>query len=194
MPLDVVTDNEAVAARREHPIAQGLVALAAVAVTVGLLLGLGALLLTRGLGIGDPVSTAVDTDSGGSQSMHLPKPEETATSAGPLVSLPPGDESNAAGSTASASPTTQIVLSAVQATVAPMQQIDLTGSYPGGEGAVLQVQRFENGGWQDFPVTTSVSGGSFSTYIQTSQAGANRFRMADTDSGTTSNEVTVRIG
>ena len=75
-----------------------------------------------------------------------------------------------------------------------MEQIDLTGVYPGGEGAILQVQRFEGGSWQDFPVTVSVSDGTFSTYVQTGQGGVNRFRVVDTDSGKPSNEVKVTIG
>ena len=75
-----------------------------------------------------------------------------------------------------------------------MQQIDLTGAYPGGEGAILQVQRFENGAWSDFPVTMSVSGGTFATFVQTAQVGPNKFRVVDTDSGVMSNEVRVTIG
>ncbi len=75
-----------------------------------------------------------------------------------------------------------------------MEQVDLTGIYPGGEGAVLQVQRFTSGSWSDFPVTVSVSDETFSTYVQTSQSGKNRFRVVDTDSGRTSNEVTVTVG
>ena len=64
-----------------------------------------------------------------------------------------------------------------------MQQIDLTGTYQAGEGAILQVQRMENGAWSDFPVTMSVSGGTFATYVQTSRTGPNEFRVVDTDSG-----------
>ncbi len=59
-----------------------------------------------------------------------------------------------------------------------MEQIDLTGVYPGGEGAILQVQRFENGTWTDFPASpVSVSDQTFSTYVQTGQPGVQRFRM-----------------
>ena len=36
----------------------------------------------------------------------------------------------------------------------------------------LQVQRFEGGGWTDFPVSAPVSGGQFTTYITTSRSGA----------------------
>ena len=75
-----------------------------------------------------------------------------------------------------------------------MEPIDLTGVYPGGEGAILQVQQFTDGKWDDFPVTTPVSDETFTTYIQTSQPGLNKFRVIDTKTGETSNEVRVRIG
>ena len=195
--VTVVADNGVVATRKEHPIVQGLVALVTVALTIGLLVGLAALLATQGLGLGEGSGAATDTESGGSQTMYLPKPEETAVSTGPLVSLLPGEETES-GSTGSPPPPVPvaagIVLSAGQTAVAQMQQIDLTGTYASGEGAVLQVQRFEGGVWQDFPVTATVTGGTFSTYIQTSQAGQVLFRMADTDTGATSNEVTITIG
>jgi hypothetical protein len=75
-----------------------------------------------------------------------------------------------------------------------MEPIDLTGVYPGGEGAILQVQQLSDGKWDDFPVTTPVSNETFTTYIQASAVGLNRFRVIDTNSGKTSNEVRVRIG
>ena len=87
-----------------------------------------------------------------------------------------------------------ISLSASQTAVGPMDQIDLTGTYPSGEGAILQVQRFEGGSWSDFPVTVSVSNQTFSTYVQTSQPGENRFRVVDTDTRRVSNEVKVSVG
>jgi hypothetical protein len=183
-------DNGAVATRKEHPILHGLAALVGVGVAIGLIVGLAVLLATQGLGLGDPDPVASDT-AAGAQSMFLPKPTETDLSTGPLVTLAPGETE--APETSAAAPT-GMTLVAGQAEVAPMQQIDLTGTYAGGEGAVLQVQRFEGGSWRDFPVTASVGNGTFSTYIQTSQPGPNRFRMADTDSGATSNEVVVRIG
>ena len=75
-----------------------------------------------------------------------------------------------------------------------MGRIDLTGTYPGGEGAVLNVQKFSNGSWQDFyGISASVTDGSFSTYIQTGTPGVNRFRMIDSDSRRTSNQVKVTI-
>jgi len=182
-----------VATTKEHPIVHGLVALVSVGVAIGLIFGLATLLAAKGLGLGDTDESALDTGGGGEQSMYLPKPKETNRSTGPLVTLGPG-ESETPASTGSARPATQIVLQAGQTAVAPMQQIDLTGTYVGGEGAVLLVQRFEGGSWRDFPVTASVSNGTFATYIQTSQSGPNRFRMIDSDTGVTSNEVVVEIG
>ena len=86
-----------------------------------------------------------------------------------------------------------ISLSASPLQVAAMERIYLTGTYPGGEGASLQVQRKE-GGWSDFPVSASVSGGTFSTYVMTGRTGVNKFRVVDTGSGRKSNPVTVRVG
>jgi len=74
-----------------------------------------------------------------------------------------------------------------------MQEIYLTGVYPNGEGAVVQVQRFENGRWVDFPVDASVSGQTFSTYVQTAHLGVNRFRVRDTSGPDVSNQVRVKV-
>jgi len=84
-------------------------------------------------------------------------------------------------------------LSASQTEVSKFEQIDLTGVYVGGEGAILQVQRLEDGNWEDFPVTVSVSNSTFSTYVQTSRPGVNEFRVIDLDTQRHSNSVRVRI-
>ncbi len=89
--------------------------------------------------------------------------------------------------------TRSISLQAFPRQVSPNQRINLTGVYEGAEGARLQVQRFE-GGWTDFPVSTSVSGGQFSTYIFTGRSGMNRFRVVDDASGRKSNAVRVTVG
>ncbi len=174
---------------REHPILSGLTALVAVSVGIGLIFGLGALVASWGLGLGES-DTAIDTP-GTRQSMYLPKPEPTEDTVGPLVSLGPAPTAAAS----SGKPKSPIQLQAAQTQVAPMQQIDLSGSYPGKDGAVLQVQRFQGGAWQDFAqVDVIVQGGQFSTYIQTGQIGKTRFRMLDTTSQETSNEIVVTIG
>lgn len=179
----------------EHPVAYGLLALVGVGVVVGLVMGLAALAGTRVLGVGEPATAST---GGGEASMYLPKLEKTAEPTGPEITLRPGEDpppsAEESEETKPAKPAKAISLSAGQTTVSPMEQIDLTGVYPGGEGAILSVQRFENGSWADFPVTASVSNQTFATYVQTGQPGVQRFRMFDTSTGEASNEVKVTVG
>ena len=184
-----------------HPIAAGLLALLAVGLTVGLILGGAALAATKVIGVGEEDSASDDPSSGAS--LYLPRPERTGRPDEPLLTLAPpasegADETDPTGPetdpTESESEKSEISLSATQSEVGPMEPIDLTGVYPGGEGAILQVQQFTAGKWDDFPVTTPVSDETFTTYIQTSQPGVNKFLVIDTKSGETSNEVRVRIG
>jgi hypothetical protein len=167
----------------------GIGALVAVSVVVGLIMAGGALAATRVLGVGG------DTAGGSSSSptLYLPDPTDTGDEEAPPLSLPAEPSPT---KTPFQPPKQQkvISLSASQTEVSPMEPIDLTGTYPGGEGAILQVQKFENGSWSDFPVTVSVAGETFSTFIQTGQVGRNRFRVVDTDTRAKSNEVRVKIG
>ncbi|HEX4976789.1 MAG TPA: hypothetical protein VFV40_02885 [Nocardioides sp.] len=86
----------------------------------------------------------------------------------------------------------KISLQAFPQEVSPGERITLTGVYPAGEGATLQVQRFE-GSWTDFPVNVTVSGGLFNTYILTSRSGETRLRVTDKALNRSSNPVTVTI-
>jgi hypothetical protein len=90
-------------------------------------------------------------------------------------------------------PQSAISLSASPVEVSPMERIYLSGAYPRGEGASLQVQRFEGGSWRDFPASASVSSGTFSSYVMTGQSGVNKFRVVDPATGKKSNPVSVRV-
>ena len=172
-----------------RPVLTGLIALVGVAVVIGLLGGLAVMVGVNATGIGD--TSGASDDSGAPATFNLPRPSDTGSS------IPePDDEVEPSTGTepTSEAPAEGISLSATQQSVSPMQQIDLTGTYQAGEGAILQVQRFENGAWSDFPVTMSVSGGTFATYVQTSRVGPNKFRVVDTDSDVVSNEITVTVG
>ena len=167
----------------------GLVALVSVGLVVGLVLGGVALGATRFLGIGeDPGAETVSDDV----DFYLPKPSPTDGPSGPLITLAPSEEEKAGEQEPSEPEETEteearedeITLSAGQTSVGVMENIDLTGVYPGGEGSV----------WQDFPVTAVVSNETFSTFVQTSFQGVNRFRVVDNDSGLTSNEIKVTVG
>lgn len=187
--------------RQEHPVLAGLLALVGVGLVVGMVLGFGALAASQVLGL-DGGSESTDTTA--RQSMYLPRPVRTTAPEGPLITLGAGDgatetpsaePSKKPGKTKTKEPRTQITLSAGQTAVGAMEQIDLTGVYPRGEGAILRVERFDAGKWDDFAqITVLVSDETFSTYVQTSQPGVNRFRVVDTDTGVSSNVVRVRIG
>jgi len=172
-----------------HPIIAGLVALVGVGVVVGVLISGGALAASSLLGLrgGDGDGTASSQ-----QSMYLPKPSDTNLDTGPHITLQPGQETPSSTATTEA-PQFPISLSSASTEVGPMEEIYLTGVYPNGEGAVVQVQRLEDGKWTDFPVDASVSGQTFSTYVQTAQSGINRFRVRDTSGPNVSNAVRVKV-
>ncbi len=187
----------------EHPIAAGVLALLGVALVIGVILGITALVGTQVLGLSGSASGG---GPDGRATLYLPEPEKTQANTDPEITLAPGEETPDEGDQQPGQKSSDkekkekkkqnvISLSLAQSSVAPMEQIDLTGVYPGGEGAILQVQRFENGRWVDFPASpVSVSNQTFSTYVLTGISGVQRFRMLDTDSGRTSNEVKVTVG
>lgn len=87
-----------------------------------------------------------------------------------------------------------LTLSASPRHVASMGRINLDGRYPGHDGASLRVQRsFKGGAWSDFPVTVTVHGDHYATYVETGYTGANRFRVLDEATGKTSNAVLVIV-
>lgn len=174
----------------DRPVLTGLIALVAVAAVIGIIGGLAALVGSKVLGLdGDPAASSEDSATSGA-SLYLPEPTITSETVVPETSTSPTVDPSPSSSATSS----EITLSAGQQSVSAMQQIDLTGTYPTGEGAILQVQRFEGGAWEDFPVTMSVSNQTFATYVQTSQSGRNKFRVIDTDKDLFSNEVIVTVG
>jgi hypothetical protein len=75
-----------------------------------------------------------------------------------------------------------------------MGRIDLHGRYPGHGGTRLVVQRRRGGRWTRFPVSVTVRGGGFRTWVASGHRGPNRFRVLDPRSGRASAPVTVRVG
>ena len=185
----------------ERPVLAGLLALGGVALVVGLLAGITVLVGTQMLGLGGG-SEAADADSSSGETLYLPEFSETVSPSGPLLTLDPNGPTPTGSVTAApeasasstAPPEKAINLSSGQTAVSAMGQIDLTGTYPQGEGAILQVQRFEGGAWNNFPVTVSVSNETFATYVMTGQTGENKFRVVDSETGLESNEVVVQVG
>ncbi|HEX6876967.1 MAG TPA: hypothetical protein VF165_15010 [Nocardioidaceae bacterium] len=183
----------------------GIGALLGVAILVGGVISLVTLGAVNVSGIGDSSSSPV-----AEQTLYIPKHEDRSHDPRDkdltLSDLNGGRNPQASASAQpgeSPSPTKDakknkkqpsvISLSASPTTVQQMEQIYLSGTYPGGEGATLQVQRLEGGSWNNFPTSASVSGGTFSTYVMTGQQGDNKFRVVDTDSGKKSNDVNVTV-
>lgn len=170
---------------------KGLAALVVIAAAIAL----GTFVMVRALGLDEgpatsPAATADATDASEplpTTALPVPGQESPSEEASEEASESPGESE-------SPSPRTQLQLDVSPQQVGPGQRINLTGRYRGGNDAQLQVQRFEGGAWADFPVTASVSSGTFQTWIQTSRTGEQRLRMLDRSNQTASNEVTVRVG
>lgn len=180
----------------------GIGVLLAVALLIGGIVGLVAIKAADVAGLGGGNDGGGDADTGPPVGLgtNTPPSESVSptdtTSGAPTTTAPTGPTTPTETSTTTRRPREPAIsLRADPSQAGTYERVNLTGTYRRGEGAVLQVQRRLPGeSWTDFPTDASVSGGSFTTYIETGQTGANEFRMIDTASGRTSNTVTVRIG
>ncbi len=176
----------------------GLVALVAVATLIGGILGGGVFVASRALGLSGGGGTTEETSgSGGGETMIIPTLTDTDRTPTDYITLRNVPEPPLPSSTYSDSPDAsgEITLRSAQTSVAPLQTIDLSGTYNGADdGTSLQVQRFENGDWQVFDVTATVYSGEFSTYVQTGLTGENKFRVIDLTTDTASNDVVIDVG
>jgi hypothetical protein len=165
-------------------------AMAGVALVVGLAIGAALVGAVRFSGL----ASAGSSSAASQPSLYMPKYQPTRTpstvaaqsSATPTESLAPTPTSPPQTGT--------IKLFAAPQRVAPGGRINLNGVYVDGEGVALQIQRKEPGGWADFPVKTTVQGGSFNTWITTSHTGRNVLRVYDVQANRASNVVTVTVG
>lgn len=189
-------DDESPETPGTHPILVGLAALVVFSLLVGGIISVIALGAAKVSGI-DGSSAGGPTEAA---SLFMPTGDPTTTPDSyvdpsdfpqPSPSTPGSDSASPEPSPSERSRT--ITLQAFPTEVSPGERINLTGVYAAGEGAMLQVQRFENG-WTDFPVNASVSGGIFNTYVITSRTGQARFRVIDHALNRASNPVTVRVG
>lgn len=91
-------------------------------------------------------------------------------------------------------PSRPSVLRALPRRAAPGEEVTLRGRLRGVHGGSLQVERREDGTWEDFPVVASVNpNGTFSTYIITSMTGPNVFRLSHDRTGRSTPTVRVMI-
>ncbi len=165
----------------------------------------GGLLVVVGLLVGGVIAVAAlkaaDVAGVGQPRVHSTEPPPGLGTSTPPSSESPTDSPATSAPTNPATTTTapppprrviRLLVSPQQA--AAYERVNLTGAYrTAPEGTTVQVQRADGGGWAEFPTTATVSGGRFSTYIETGHIGLNRLRVLDTVTGRASNVVKVRI-
>ncbi len=201
-------------------IVKAILSVAAIAVVIGVVIALGTTLVLRmaGLDGGDGQDTASHATEATEQPSSLPQPKLVPTktpateSAGDASGDPTADSTDAADDGQSGeddgdqdkkkqekkkdkkddkADAKGITLSAGSKSTGSMQRVTLSGSYPGGDGTVLQVQRKEGGRWVDFPTSATVDGKHFDTYVALGQPGPNKLRVVG--GGKTSNVVTITV-
>jgi hypothetical protein len=159
-----------------------------VAVAIGLVIGLGAWVMVKALGL-----DSTETPSLGTSQVDPITPLPTTALPVPSESSSPSAPDDTF-STPSSPGTGDLYLSASPVFVDPMERINLTGQWPGHDNEGLLVQRFEGGKWADFGVHVQVNVGTFDTYVMTGREGDQKFRVYDPETKTASNEVTVTVG
>lgn len=169
----------------------GLAALVGVSLLVGVVVGAVAFGAAKLTGLGESAGGSTEEPS-----LYIPSGKPSTSPEAypdpPDVEEPTPTEEPTPEEPTPTKPVPDITLQAFPAEVTGGERINLTGIYPAGEGATLQVQRFE-GQWTDFPVTANVRGGTFTTYVLTSRTGLTRFRVTDVASGRSSNPVRVTV-
>ncbi|MCW2782557.1 MAG: hypothetical protein JWR35_3006 [Marmoricola sp.] len=181
-----------------------LLKVAGVVIGIALVVGLGTKVLVSTLGLsGDNTTTTVGSagpiDDTPLPTTALPVPSDSPTqtpSDNPTdgsPGLPTGTPSDDLSFPSDAATSGRPTLSVSPVYAKPDERINLTGTYPNKDSIDLQVQRMEAGVWKDFPATVSVHVGTFATYVLTSRAGDNQFRVWDAQDKVGSNIVTVTI-
>ena len=118
----------------------------------------------------------------------------TATATMP-VSKAPSERSNEPTDTGSGSAAEETIqLEDLAASARPFEAVRIQGTYRGGAGSFVRVQRWEGGKWLDFPLPTKTDqSGQFITQAEFGQPGSYRLRVLDPDSGVASEPFVVVI-
>lgn len=175
---------------RQQEVHSVLVKIGAVVLGVALVIGIGTLILVKGLGLDSNGSTTTASSTLEPTEPDTPLP----TTALPVPDQDPSTPSDGASETPSSDAVNGGLKLNINPVFAnPMEKIYLTGRYPDHDNVTLQVQRKDNGAWTNFGVDATVRAGGYETYVITSRTGDNQFRMFDPGSNQGSNVVTVTI-
>jgi len=142
------------------------------------LLLLALLVILNVVWLGLLLSRASDERAGQSSSSQSATPGGVSSSSAPSSASDP--RSGSAEQRA-------IQLEDLADTAKPFQTVPIQGTYRGGGGTLLRVQRWESGKWLDFPLPTKTDeSGRFTAYVELGQPGRYALRVLDPDSGVTS--------
>jgi hypothetical protein len=108
------------------------------------------------------------------------------------VSKPPSGRSDESTDTGRNESTIQ--LEDLAASARPFEAVQIQGTYRGGAGTFLRVQRWKGGKWLNFPLPTKTDqSGQFITQAEFGRPGRYRLRVLDPDSGVTSKPFVIVI-
>jgi hypothetical protein len=118
-------------------------------------------------------------------------PTVTATATA-TVSKPTSEPSDASVDSSGGESTIQ--LEDLSNSAGPNEAVPIQGTYRGGAGSFVRVQRWEGGKWVPFPLPVKTDqSGQFITQAEFGQPGRYRLRVLDPDSGVTSKPFVVVI-
>lgn len=183
MNLDPQTQTGA----RNRSLLKIVAGLALAGVVIGLLTGVLGATALRAIGFKSEDTPPPASPSPTSTTSPEPTQETTEPSDSPTESDPPEKD---------AEDKDEPRLKASPAQVSPGQRINLSGSFPElHEGAVLQVQRREDGTWEDFPVVARTNtDGTFETWVVTERSGTAKFRLKAKNGSGKTPPAAVQIG
>ncbi|MFY0407239.1 hypothetical protein [Solicola sp. PLA-1-18] len=153
----------------------------------------GLVLVGAAIGVFVGMVSATVLDAVGIKATDPPPPTPSA-SASAAPSAAASVTPTAAPTTEAPAPRPQPRIEASPTDASPGERVTLSGAFPDLDGGTaLQVQRQEGGKWTDFPVNARTKDdGTFSTYILTSRAGEQQFRVSAGETATP--PVTITIG
>jgi hypothetical protein len=119
--------------------------------------------------------------------------DATVTAPGTVpASKSTSEPSDASRNTGRNEPTIQ--LEDLSGSAMPFEAVRIQGTYRGGAGTFLRLQRWEGDKWLDFPLPTKTDeSGRFVTQAEFGQPGHYRLRVLDPDSGVTSKPFVIVV-
>ena len=140
-----------------------------------------------------PVSSGVSAATG----QTAATPDELPSSASPSATSDrstPTPTATQEDDDADSAPANTIALDDLADSAKAFEAVRISGTFHGGPGRFVRVQRADNDRWQSFPIPAKTDqSGRFTTYVELGQPGRYRLRILDPDSGVTSKSFVLVI-